>query len=97
MKEESTASCDNGSPSSHQLETLQKEVEELRGRNAQLMFENQDLKNQLIDQDYEQGYFVEEEVLQKLEEENRSLRSLLEDYYKGAFKEWLEEVRKQVK
>lgn len=97
MEETSKVHCDSDNSISRQLETLQEEMVMLRSKNDQLVLENQNLKNQIIDNDYERGYFVEEEVLQKLEEENRDLRSLLQDYYKGAFREWLEEVKKQVR
>lgn len=78
------------------MEALQREVDILRSRTEQLALENQKLKNQMVDREYERGCFVEEEVFQKLEEENRNLRILLEDYYKAAFNEWFEEVRKHV-
>lgn len=87
--------CDDPDCASN-LEALQKEIDVLKSNAEQLALENQNLKNQMVDREYERGCFVEEDVLQKLEEENRNLRVLLEDYYKAAFNEWFEEVRKHI-
>lgn len=76
---------------------LKKRIIALERENSKLKTENMSLKEELSAKDCEISYSIEETVVKKLEEENRNLKNLLEDYYKVTLKNWFEEAKKNVK
>jgi len=76
---------------------LKKRIIALEREVSALKSENMSLKEELSGRDCEISYSIEETVVKRLEEENRNLKNLLEDYYKVTLKNWFEEAKKNVK
>jgi hypothetical protein len=77
------------------INQLNLKVEGLEELNKKLEDQILELKNNLIDKDFENGIFVEKETFNKLDSENVNLRKLLEEYYKKELQEWKNELKKE--
>lgn len=75
------------------IKVLRSEIQEIKDT---LGSEITDLKNCLIDKDFESGIFVEKGTFDKLDKENLKLRKLLDEFYKKELQMWYKEVRSKV-
>ncbi|KAI4291387.1 hypothetical protein PAPHI01_0661 [Pancytospora philotis] len=73
------------------------ELARVRAELEELRVETEQLRNACIDREYGNGYFVEEEVVQKIEEENCRLRRQNEDVYGRIAKAWFKLVEDKLK
>lgn len=74
-----------------------KEKAELCKRIEQLDRQIVQLKNERIDRDYESGYFIEEDVFRKIEEENCRLKMQCEQIYQKLVRVWFKMIEDRVK
>lgn len=87
-----------------QVKLLKKELDESETFRANLVMENkkliaeiQSLKNDRIDNEYENGFFVEDDVLKRIEEENHKLKIIANDIYQDISKVWYELIKKKIR
>ena len=84
-----------------QVEALNQTIFELKTKIQEteecLENEIQNLRNSLIDKDFETGMFVEKEIFIKMDLENARLRKLLDEFYKKELQNWYCETKRQIK
>lgn len=76
---------------------LKDKIQELEKTVKSLKSEIHDLKNLLIDKEFESGIFIEKDIFNKLDQENTKLRKLLEEYYKNEVNKWYAEVKQRLR
>lgn len=87
-----------------ELEMQRADLEALRAAKSAFCEENralakelEQLRNECLDKEYENGFFVEDDVMRKIEEENCRLRTLVEDVYTDLAGVWFGMVNAKIR
>lgn len=80
-----------------ELARARRELEELRGQNALLSREIENQRDESIDREYESGFFIEDEVVRRIERENRRLKNLTEEVYSDVAAVWFKMVKDRLR
>lgn len=80
-----------------ELALLYSELSSLKRKNQLLEDELEALRNECVDKEYENGFFVEDDVFKRIEEENCRLKNLSENIYGDLARVWFKLVEDSIK
>ncbi|KAI5169862.1 hypothetical protein PAEPH01_1053 [Pancytospora epiphaga] len=80
-----------------ELESWAGRYKSLERENTLLSAELEQLRNNALDREYENGFFIEEEVFKKIENENCRLRKRCDSLYGDIVRVWFKMVEDEIK